>query len=187
MITIVLAHPWHGSFNKVIVDTIIEKLESEKKAYQLIDLDKDKFNPALLESDLSVFSRGQYKDPLVGKYQEQLKKSNEIIFVFPIWWGNMPALLKGFFDKTLLYGFAYNYENGWTPLLTITKTTVITTSEQATDSYSANGMGDPIKYMTNTILNATGMNNVTWFNCDHITSGTDEHRKGFLKKVADHI
>jgi NAD(P)H dehydrogenase (quinone) len=186
MITIVLAHPWHGSFNKVILDTITQKLDTDNKAYQVIDLHKDNFNPAFTESDLQVFSKGQYKDPLVGEYQQKLKNSDEIIFIFPIWWGNMPAMLKGFFDKTLLYGFAYNYENGWTPLLTINKTTVITTSEQATDNYK-NQLGDPIQYANNTIFGATGMNNVTWLNCDHITSGSDEHRKAFLEKVKKHI
>ena len=186
MITIVLSHPWHGSFNKAIVDTIIQKLEAENKAYQLIDLHKDKFNPAFDEADLAVFGKGQSVDPLVGEYQEKLKNSDEIVFVFPIWWGNMPAMLKGFFDKTLLYGFAYNYENGWTPLLQIKKTIVITTSEQETEAYTTR-LGNPIEYATNTIFGATGMSNVAWLNCDHITSGTAEHRTDFLKKVADSI
>lgn len=82
MITIILSHPWHGSFNKAIVDTIIQKLETEKKEYQLIDLHKDKFNPSFEESDLSVFGRGQYKDPKVGEYQEKLKIQMKLFLSF---------------------------------------------------------------------------------------------------------
>jgi putative NADPH-quinone reductase len=43
--TILLAHPWHGSFNKAIFDTVVNKLTSLNKPYQIIDLNKDGFNP----------------------------------------------------------------------------------------------------------------------------------------------
>ena len=36
------------------------------------------------------------------KYQKHLKESDEIILVFPLWFNNVPAILKGFFDKVLL-------------------------------------------------------------------------------------
>lgn len=185
MITIVFTHPWHGSFGKVVLDTITKKYDQEKKEYQVIDLYKENFNPALSESELSVFSKGQHKDPLVGKYQEMLKNTDKIIFIYPIWWGNMPAMLKGFFDKTLLVNFAYNTQNGWTPLLNIQETVVITTSEQPTENYKK--IGDPVTYEDNTIFMATGMKNLTWYNCEHITSGGDDHRKTFLKKIETSI
>ncbi len=185
MITIILAHPWHGSFCKAILDTITKKLDTDNKAYQAVDLHKDNFNPVLTESELALYSKGQFSDPLVGKYQNMLKDSDEVIFIYPIWWMNMPAILKGFFDKVLLYGFAYNYEGGWNPLLNIKKTVVITTSEQATNNFEASG--DPVNDIIKNCMYSVGINNATWLNCDHITSGSDEHRKGFLKKVEDHI
>lgn len=185
MVTIVLAHPWHGSFCKAILDTISKKLDRDNKAYQIIDLHKDNFNPVLTESELALYSKGQSTDPLVSKYQEMLRNSEEIVFIYPIWWMNMPAILKGFFDKVLLFGFAYNYENGWSPLLKVKKTTVITTSEQLTTNFPATG--DPINDMIKNTMYSVGMNNATWLNCDQITSGTDDHRTNFLKTVEDHI
>lgn len=185
MITIILAHPWHGSFNKAILDTVTKKLDTDNKPYQIIDLNKDNFNPVLTESDLALYSKGQSKDPLVKKYQDMLKASNEAIFIFPVWWMNVPAILKGFFDKVFLFGFAYNYEGGWNPLLNINRTTVITTSEQETANFK--NAGDPIQDIINNTLSGVGISNATWLNCDKITSGTDEHRKSFLKKVENHI
>ena len=35
----------------------------------------------------------------------------------------------------------------------------------------------------NTIFGPTGMSNLTWLNCDEITTSSDEHRKDFLTKV----
>lgn len=183
MIAIIFAHPWHGSFCKVIQDTVTEKLDKANKAYKVIDLNKDNFNPVMTESELALYSKGQHKDPLVEKYQNILKNSDEVVLIFPIWWMNMPAILKGFFDKVLLYDFAYNYNNGWTPLLQVKKTTVITTSEQDTANFP--NAGDPVNDITANCLYSVGINNATWFNCDHITSGSDEHRKEFLKQIEE--
>ena len=49
----------------------------------------------------------------VARYQELITWADKLIFVFPLWWGQMPAMLKGFLDRTLTHGFAYRYtENG---------------------------------------------------------------------------
>ncbi|NDW19843.1 flavodoxin family protein [Dysgonomonas sp. 216] len=183
MVTIILAHPWHGSFNKAIMDTIISKYEKENTPYQTIDLHKDNFNPVYSEEELSLYSQGGFIDPIVGRYQELIKKSDELIFIFPIWWSGMPAILKGFFDKVLLKDFAFNYENGWTPLLSIDKTTIITTADQTTESI-INNCGNPIEgCLIPAALNGVGIKNATWINCGQVVKGSDEHRKDFLKKV----
>ena len=99
MKTIIFAHPWHGSFNKSILNSVTETLDKKKDEYTVIDLNKDKFNPVMTEEELALYSQGKSIDPLVEKYQEILKKTDEIILIFPIWWSSMPAILKGFFDK----------------------------------------------------------------------------------------
>jgi len=181
MVTIIFAHPWHGSFGKAILDTVTGKLEKGNKAFQVIDLNKDNFNPVFTESELALYSRGGFSDPLVEKYQNMLGNSSEVIIIYPIWWMNMPAILKGFFDKVLLYGFAYNYENGWNPLLKVSKTLVITTSQQKTENFAS--AGDPVNSFINNSLYSVGINNATWLNCDLIVSGEDQHRRNFLEKV----
>ncbi|MFB8734752.1 NAD(P)H-dependent oxidoreductase [Bacillus sp. SL00103] len=40
-------------------------------------------------------------------YQEKLNQSTELIFIFPVWWWDLPAILKGFIDKVMLRGFAF--------------------------------------------------------------------------------
>ncbi|GAB6010559.1 NAD(P)H-dependent oxidoreductase [Viscerimonas tarda] len=183
MTTLVLAHPWHGSFNKAILDTITAKLDKQGKEYQVIDLNKDQFNPVMTEEELALYSAGGYLDPLVGKYQAILSQSAEMIFIFPIWWGTAPAILKGFFDKVLLKDFAFSYENGWTPLLKINKTTVITTSESPTEHFRLSIENNFIPLM----LYSAGISNATWLNCDNTSNGTDEHRQEFLRKVEEGI
>lgn len=179
MVTIVFAHPWHGSFNKVILDTIIAKFDKENKPYNVIDLYKDKFNPVFTEEELALYSQGGKLDPLIVSYQEMIKISDEMIFIFPNWWNTMPAILKGLFDKVLLKGFAFNYEGGFNALLNINKATVITTSDNPSPNFKnsiENGfIGD--------MLNPVGIRNATWLNCLKTSTGTDENRQDFLKKV----
>ncbi len=102
--TIIFAHPWHGSFNKAILDAVILELDKHQIEYRVIDLNKDGFNPVMLESELALYSKGQHADSLVQKYQSILKDTDELILIFPIWWYNIPAILKGFIDKVMLKG-----------------------------------------------------------------------------------
>ena len=94
MVTIIYAHPWKGSFCQFLLDNITKGLTEKKKDYQVIDLHRDKFNPVLAEEELALYSTGNYIDPLVGKYQEMLKNSSQVIVIFPVWWMGMPANRK---------------------------------------------------------------------------------------------
>ena len=184
MVAIIYVHPWDGSFNKAILDTLTAKLDEKGKEYQVIDLNKDKFNPVMTEKELALYStEGGYLDPLVEKYQNIIGKASEVVFIFPIWWSTAPAILKGFFDKVLLKGFAFSYENGWTPLLKINKSAIITTSESPTEHFKLPIEQDFIPSM----LNSVGINNATWFNCDSVSRGTVEHRQNFLQQIESYI
>lgn len=183
MTTIILAHPWHGSFNKAILDTITFKYDSDNIPYEVLDLHKDNFNPVTSEAELALYNAGKALDPLVIKYQEIVKKTDHIVFIFPIWWGTMPAILKGFFDKVLLKDLAFNYENGWTPLLKINKATVITTSDNVTTAFENSIMNCFIPQM----LEGVGINNAKWFNCERVGHGSDDHRKQFLKTIQEQV
>lgn len=183
--TIILAHPWHGSFNKAILDAIVTELQSRQKEFTIVDLYKDHFDSALSEEDLALYSKGLYTDELVRKYQEILMETKELIIIFPIWWYNVPAVLKGFLDKVLLKDFAFTeIKTGLKGKLThITKATVITTSESPT-WYLKYFRGNTIEhFFIKGTLHDIGIKNATWLNSDRTTSGTDGMRKDFLKKA----
>ncbi len=183
MVTIVFAHPWHGSFNKAILDTITAEFDKENKPYGVIDLYKDNFNPVFTEEELSLYSEGKSLSPLVMRYQQMIKSSDELIFIFPNWWNTMPAILKGLFDKVLLKGFAFNYEGGFNPLLKISKAVVITTS----DKQSPNFVNSIEKGFIGDMLNPVGIRNAVWLNCEGTTTGSEENRKNFLERVKNAV
>ncbi len=183
--TIILSHPWHGSFNKAIMDSVVNQLEQAKKAYQVIDLNKVAFNPVLEEKDLALFSKGETTDPMVQKYQHMLMETDELVFIFPVWWFGIPAILKGFFDKVMLKDFAYiEGKTGLKGLLThIKRTTVITTSELPTWNLILFS-GNPIKgTFIRSTLRGIGLKKVRWLNSGMTSSGKKITRTNFLHKV----
>lgn len=181
---IVFAHPWHGSFNKAVLDVVKDSLKVRKKDYEVIDLNKDGFNPVMQENDLALFSKGKTSDKLVEKYQNLLKESDQIVFIFPIWWFGMPAILKGFIDKVMLKSYAYEYGKlGLIGKLTnIKSTTIITTSEMPTFLLRF-GFGSPISRTFKATLKSVGMKNIKWMNKDFITKGKERGRIKFLDNV----
>lgn len=136
-------------------------------------------------SCLSMYSIGGTKDDMVRRYQQALTRTDHIIFIFPIWWGMMPAMLKGFIDKVFLKGVIYDTtpEGALMPCLSIDRTTLITTSEGSSDIIAPFIEG----YFTPLVLNTVGMNGVRWFNCAQVKTGGDAHRKLFVDTVLEYL
>lgn len=104
---IINGHPNINSFTSQIAKTIQQNNLKENKQSELLNLCELKFNP--------VFEGFSDKTPLeddIQSAQDSISKAQHIIIVSPIWWSTYPALLKGFFDKTLLPGFAFQYTKG---------------------------------------------------------------------------
>lgn len=188
MKTIIYTHPYVGSFNHEILNRLSNSFSKNDEEFEIIDPYLDNFNPILSEKDLAKYSQGETDDELVKRYQRKIAASDELVFIFPIWWQNLPAMLKGFLDKTMLNGFAYNEDNGWKGLLTyIKKVTVITTST-VTKEYLEKDCGDPIE---NVFINRTLVDlgieakNVNWIHFGQVNKTSDEAREEFLDNIPE--
>ncbi len=181
--TIIFTHPWHGSFNKAILDKTIAQLQAKNQEFNLIDLNKDAFNPTLSEQDLALFGKGESSDPLVKKYQTYLSESDKLIFISPIWWLSFPAIAKGFIDKILLPGFAYKKENNkMVGILThIKHAQVLTTSEVPTFMLKLLGNHIGIVFCYATLKWGAGIKKTSWHNCGNVSQ--EKSRLHFLKKL----
>jgi putative NADPH-quinone reductase len=137
MITIVYAHPLDEGMSAAARNALVEHLRASNQQYDMIDLHKDRFDPVMTADERKSFfnSTGESTDPLVKKYQKMLRETDHLVFVFPIWFNEQPAIVKGFFERTCLPGFGYAYAaNGTVPLLThIKRLTVITSSGAPTE------------------------------------------------------
>lgn len=186
MITILYAHPYNGSFNHAILEEIERKLAAEQKEYVVLDLYADGFNPAFEAASLRLYSRGETADPLAERYLKTLLTTDEFIMVFPVWWGMMPAIVKGFFDKVMLAGVAYRYDDGGNLIpdkLHVKRTVLITTSQSDTENFRPFFIG----YFKPVVLDAVGLGNLEWYNCPQTAHGPAENRTNFLRMIHDKI
>lgn len=104
---VVYCHPWEGSFNHAVLRAVCAGLERAGEPYEVADLHADGFDPVLRAPDLALYTKGGSTDPLVVRYQEQLLRSRRLVVVCPVWWNDVPAMLKGWIDKVMLVGFSW--------------------------------------------------------------------------------
>ncbi|EEM02787.1 NAD(P)H-dependent oxidoreductase [Bacillus pseudomycoides] len=108
-VLIIYAHPNPSSFNAAILEHVQKGLQKTNHFVTLLDLYKEQFNPVL------TFNEDKRRRDLVyeeetEKYRRLVKEADSFIFIYPIWWWGMPAILKGFIDRVFVAGFAYTYE-----------------------------------------------------------------------------
>ncbi|WP_457983357.1 NAD(P)H-dependent oxidoreductase [Bacillus paralicheniformis] len=106
---VIYAHPNPNSFNGAILNQVIKALEDGKHSYDVIDLYRDRFDPVLLFDEKK--RRSDMKpDPETAEYRRIVKNADHLIFIYPLWWGGMPAIMKGFIDRVFVAGEAYTYQ-----------------------------------------------------------------------------
>ena len=114
-VVIIFNHPFEGSYCNAILESAIDGLKKANHSVDLIHLDREGFNPVMTAEDLKGFKESRAIDPKVIEYKERLGKAEHLVFIFPIWWELMPAMTKGFIDKVIFPGVAYNYTKMNTP------------------------------------------------------------------------
>lgn len=104
---VVYVHPSPKSFNHAILETISGELKKGEKEFKVRDLYKIGFNPVLSTKDLSAIEKGAVPED-IKKEQNYISKADTLIFICPIWWSAMPAMLKGYIDRVFSLKFAYD-------------------------------------------------------------------------------
>jgi NAD(P)H dehydrogenase (quinone) len=137
---IVYAHPNSGSLNHFFKQTVLESLQESGEEIAIRDLNEINFNPVLSLEDMNGQRMGTVADD-VQTEQDFITWADRIIFIYPIWWTGMPAIMKGYIDRVFSYGFAYRYDQGVQKgLLTGKKTIIINSHGKSNAEYEAMGM-----------------------------------------------
>lgn len=105
---IIYAHPESHGHGFEILTRVQDQIRDRGHEYLLIDLYKEQYNPVLKDDELYTVGHRAIA-PDTKKYQELISAADTLIFIFPVWWGQMPAILKGFVDRTFTPGFAFKY------------------------------------------------------------------------------
>lgn len=108
-ILIVLANPHKGSFNHAIAESAVRTCEKNGHEVIFHDLYEEDF-PAVLP--YSEIPKNADIPAVVEKYCRELSRADGIIIIHPNWWGQPPAILKGYIDRVIRPGVAYEFAEG---------------------------------------------------------------------------
>jgi NAD(P)H dehydrogenase (quinone) len=131
-VSVIVGHPRPGSFNCSLARLCVHVLRRNGHKVYFHDLYREGFDPLLPAAEIPQRAR---VPPAVKKYCAELACSDGLIIVHPNWWGQPPAVLKGWVDRVMRPGVAYAFAEGDSGagvpqgLLKIRKAIVLNTSD----------------------------------------------------------
>jgi len=142
---IIVANPAENSLSFAIAKKYEEVATAKGANVEILDLYRDSHQqPFYSYSNASKSPQTEQK----VYYQEKISKADELVFVFPYWWGSFPAILKNFIDWNFSSGFAFEYVNSRPKgLLMGKKVKIFTTSGAPYFWYLATGAHRRLKNM----------------------------------------
>ncbi len=181
-ILVIIGHPDPESFCSALSRAYIEGAASKSDQIRTIDLSQIAFDPNL---KYGYRKRMELEDEL-KEAQELIRWADHLVFVYPTWWGTMPAILKGFFDRVFLPGFAYQYRKDsplWDKLLAGKSAHLIVTMDTPAwyNRWIYRHAGHHV--MKRNILNFCGIKPVRVTEITPVTSSSENVRMKWLEKV----
>ncbi|SJM71241.1 NAD(P)H-dependent oxidoreductase [Gulosibacter sp. 10] len=108
---VLYAHPEADSLTASLSRRLAERIRETGSTAEIADLAGEGFDPRYSEADLAVL-RGAGEAPEdIRREQERIERADAIILVHPVYWWGMPALLKGWLDRVLTFGWAFGSED----------------------------------------------------------------------------
>ena len=127
-VLIINGHPRKGSFSEALVKAYIQGARTAGADIRKLTLYELSFDLNVTE----VSPKNQFIEPAIQHAQESISWADHVVFVYPTWWGTVPALMKGFIDRVFTEGFAFDDIEGGTgyaPLLRGRSAQLITTMD----------------------------------------------------------
>lgn len=189
-ISVILAHPNRSSFNHAIAETAVFQIKRNGHHAVFHDLYAEKFDSILPEEEIPSDA---HLPPEIELHCREIKTVDGIIIVHPNWWGQPPAILKGWVDRVIRPGVAYNFLEGDmgegvpTGLLRARAAIVFNTSNTP-GVREEEVFGDPLQVIwKNCIFDLCGVPEFDREIFRVVVTSTHEMRKEWLKKVEDMV
>lgn len=189
-ISVILAHPDKGSFNYAVAETTVNVLKANGHEVAFHDLYREDFPPVLPTPEIP---RDAPLPKVISDHCAEISKADGIVIIHPNWWGQPPAILKGWIDRVLRPGVAYKFAEGdmgdgeLIGLLKASAVMVFNTSntpvERETTLY-----GDPLETLwKNNMFISCGVKNFYRKTFGVVITSSLEERRQWLEEAADII
>ncbi len=186
-ISVILAHPNEKSFNHAIARTTVKVLQDNRHGIYFHDLYKEKFDPILpvgeIPQDAPIPS-------FITKYCDELAASDGIIIIHPNWWGQPPAILKGWIDRVIRPGVAYGFLEGdkgeGVPKgLLKARSAIVFNTSNTPEEREQEVFGDPLETLwKNCIFGLCGITQFYRKMFGVVVTSSESQRRGWLREAA---
>ena len=105
-IVLLLGHP-AGAGTLTAEFALLYEVAAKKAGHTVrrLNIHEMRFDPVLHQGYRAI----QQLEPDLLEFQAVVRACDHLVIFYPNWWGSMPALLKGLFDRAWLPGFAFKY------------------------------------------------------------------------------
>ncbi|MEW6728499.1 MAG: NAD(P)H-dependent oxidoreductase [Pseudomonadota bacterium] len=108
-ILIILGHPDSETYCGALEQAYARGADMSGAEVRRLNLGELDFDPLLHHGYKEI----QTLEPDLVYAQEAIRWAEHLVIIYPTWWGDMPAVMKGFFDRILLPGFAFKMISAW--------------------------------------------------------------------------
>lgn len=181
-ILVILGHPTRDSLCGALAEAYVQAAMEAGSEVRLTRLGELEFDPVLHDG----YQHTQPLEPCLQSAQADVLWARHLVFVYPTWWGAMPALLKGFFDRAFLPGFAFKYrENSsmWDRLLAGRSAHLLVTMDSPPWYYRFVSRMPGHQQMKKTILEFCGIKPVAITSFGPVRGSTAETRNQWINTV----
>lgn len=187
--SIILAHPYSKSFNHAIYQTVVDTFHDKQVETYNHDLYEERFSPVISREELGS---DKTDNILVNQYIKEFIKSDFLVFIHPNWWGQPPAILKGYIDRVIRPPHAYDFpENavGGLPIVKLSgKYGIVYNTSDTEAEREEQYFGDPLdKIWGKCIFGFLGIEKYHRKMFRIIAASTNEQRKNWLQEVENDI
>jgi NAD(P)H dehydrogenase (quinone) len=185
-VLVIYSHPVETSYNSALHQEVVRNLRAAGHEVDDCDLYAEDFNPVLSRAERLGYHAVPSNRLPVQRYVDRLLWAESLVFCFPTWCFGMPAILKGFFDRVLMPGVAFDISDPHNvkPALTHIKriSAVVTYGRPR---WTAMLMGDPPrKSITRYLKLLTGGSARTDYHAQyHMNVATAERLNNFKSRV----
>jgi NAD(P)H dehydrogenase (quinone) len=181
-VLIINGHPDKESFNFALANAYKQgAIEAGAKVKEII------VRELTFNSNLQYGYRQRTElEPDLIDAQNKIKWAEHLVIIYPVWWGSLPAILKGFFDRVFLPGFAFKKrENSvwWDKLLKHKSARIICTMDQPVWYYWLVYKQPSTNALKKLTLQFCGIKPVSTTSFGPIRLSKDSYRQKCLHKV----
>lgn len=183
-ITVILGHPNSVSYCAALAEAYVQSASAAGHQVKFFKLGELQFDPILRHG----YQQRQELEPDLLELQSAISWANHLVLVYPTWWGAMPALLKGLFDRVLLPGFAFKYrENSqfWDKLLAGRSAHALVTMDTPPWFYRLFNHMPGHHQLKKTILGFCGFNPIKITTFGSVRQTSAAQREKWLQKTID--